>query len=68
VYHGLNLLWGIHPILIRQKCKSFDEMIGLAETNIKEHQTTKPGEKIIVIAGIPPNIPGGTNCLKIHTL
>ena len=68
VYHGLNLLWGIHPILIRQKCKSFDEMISLAETNIKEHQTTLPGEKIIVIAGIPPNIPGGTNCLKIHTI
>ncbi|MCX6281665.1 MAG: pyruvate kinase [Bacteroidetes bacterium] len=68
VYHGLNLLWGIHPILIRHKCKSFDEMILLAETNIRDHQPTNPGEKIIVIAGIPPNIPGGTNCLKIHTL
>ena len=68
VYHGLNLLWGIHPILIRHKCKSFDEMITLAEQNIKDHQTIKSGEKIIVIAGIPPNVPGGTNCLKIHTL
>jgi len=68
VYHSLNLLWGIHPILIRHKCKSFDEMIHLAEKNIKDHQSTQKGEKIIVIAGIPPNIPGGTNCLKIHTL
>ena len=68
IFHGLNLLWGIHPILIRRKCQSFDEMILLAETNIKEHQPTKKGDKIIVIAGIPPNIPGGTNCLKIHTL
>ena len=68
VYHGLNLLWGIHPILIRKKCKTFDEMIVLAEKNIRDHQPVKTGEKIIVIAGIPPNIPGGTNCLKIHTL
>ena len=68
VYHGLNLLWGIHPILIRQKCNSFDEMILLAEANIKEHQPTIKGEKIIVIAGIPSNVAGGTNCLKIHTL
>lgn len=68
VYHGLNLLWGIHPILIGNKCKSFDDMIRIAEINIKNHQATKPGEKIIVIAGIPPNVPGGTNTLKIHTL
>ena len=68
VYHGLNLLWGIHPILIKQLCESFDEMIGFAEVNIRDHQTVKTGEKIIVIAGIPPNIPGGTNCLKIHTM
>jgi len=68
VYHGLNLLWGIHPILIREKCNTFDEMISLAETNIRDHQATSEGEKIVVIAGIPPNIPGETNCLKIHTL
>ena len=68
VYHGLNLLWGIHPILIKQQCESFDEMIGFAEVNIRDHQTVKAGEKVIVIAGIPPNIPGGTNCLKIHTM
>ncbi len=68
IYHGLNLLWGIHPILIRDKCHSFDEMISLAEASVKEHQVTKPGDRIIVIAGIPPNIPGGTNCLKIHTI
>jgi pyruvate kinase len=68
VYHGLNLLWGIHPILIREECKSFDEIIAIAEKNLKDHQTLDKGDKIIVIAGIPPNIPGGTNCLKIHTL
>lgn len=68
VYHGLNLLWGIHPILINHKCESFDEMIELAEVNIHEHQPVKEGEKIIVIAGIPPNLAGGTNCLKIHTM
>jgi pyruvate kinase len=68
VCHGLNLLWGIHPILIREECKTFDEMISIAEKSLKDHQTLSKGDKIIVIAGIPPNIPGGTNCLKIHTV
>jgi len=68
VYHGLNLLWGIHPILIREQCETFDEMVGIAEKSLKVHQAMGKGEKIIVIAGIPPNIPGGTNCLKIHTV
>jgi pyruvate kinase len=68
VYHGLNLLWGIHPVLISSECKGLEEMTQLAADIILSHKAACNGQKIIVIGGLPPNVPGGTNVLKIHTL
>ena len=30
--------------------------------------TLSPGDKVVVISGSPPGIPGGTNDLRVHTI
>ncbi|MBN1197912.1 MAG: pyruvate kinase [Bacteroidales bacterium] len=68
VYHGLNLLWGIIPILISEISSTFEGLVGLAERTLVVRGLAVPGDKIVIVGGIPAGIPGGTNFIKIHTI
>ncbi|HTX88759.1 MAG TPA: pyruvate kinase [Bacteroidales bacterium] len=68
VYHGLNLLWGIRPLLIRKSGKKFEDLVALTETTLLERNLAEKGDKILIVGGIPPGIPGNTNFIKIHTI
>jgi pyruvate kinase len=66
VYHMLNLLWGIRPILTRKHPTAFEEITKFIETELSGMKLAYPGEKILVLGGIPAHIEGGTNFVKIH--
>ena len=68
VYHTLNLIWGIHPVLVSTTPESFEGLIEQAENTLCERQLISAGEKILVIGGIPPGQPRGGNFVKIHTV
>ncbi len=68
VYHALNLLWGIRPILIEDHPDTFEEMASMAEKNLSVRNLAKPGDKILLLGGIPAHEAGGTNFIKVHTL
>jgi len=60
----LSLSWGVHSV-VTEDIASFREMVEKADTIAREHATAKPGDLIIVTAGIPFGRPGTTNTLKI---
>jgi pyruvate kinase len=68
VYHGLNLLWGINPILTSEMSSSFKGLVSLAERTLIERGIASTGNKVVIVGGVPAGIPGGTNFIKIHTL
>ncbi|MGB5636130.1 MAG: pyruvate kinase, partial [Waterburya sp.] len=68
VYHRLNLIWGVKPIFLVQEVKTFEELTEQAETYLLEQDLAKSGDKILIMGGIPTQIAGGTNFLKIHTI
>lgn len=68
VYHALNLLWGIKPILIHEHPNNFEEMLLMTENNLLSRKLICPGDTIVFLGGIPAHKPGGTNFLKIHTI
>jgi pyruvate kinase len=68
VYHGLNLLWGIKPVLVHDKSHSFTELTELAAKTLLASGAVSKGDKIIVLGGVPAGIPGGTNFIKIHSV
>jgi pyruvate kinase len=68
VYHGLNLLWGITPILDPAEHGSYGDLVSHAEATVKRIGAARPGDKILILAGVPAYEPGGTNFLKIHTV
>ncbi|WP_298617883.1 pyruvate kinase [uncultured Thermosynechococcus sp.] len=68
VYHWMNLLWGVKPILLETLPLTFEGMIAVAENQLKEHQIATEGDKIVILGGIPAQTPQGTNFIKIHTI
>lgn len=68
VYHGLNLLWGIIPVLVSEQARTFDALIKLTEQTLLDKKLVSPGDKTVIVGGIPPGEPGGTNFIKIHII
>jgi pyruvate kinase len=68
VYHSLNLLWGINPILVSTTSSTFNDLITLAERTLLERGLASSGHKIVIVGGVPAGIPGGTNFIKIHII
>ena len=68
VYHRLNLIWGVKPILIDRQVESFEELVEQAQTDLLKRQLAVAGDKILIMGGIPTQHPKGTNFIKIHTI
>jgi len=68
VYHGLNLLWGINPVLIQDHPDTFEEMVALCEKTVLDKKIAIPGDTIILLGGIPAHREGGSNFVKLHTI
>jgi pyruvate kinase len=68
VYHGLNLLWGIKPIYIKESAESFEGLVHHTENVVKRNNLALTGDKILILGGVPAGEPGGTNFIKIHTV
>ena len=68
VYHRLNLIWGVRPILLDCQVESFEEMIKQAQNLLMQRGLATPGDTILIMGGIPTQTPRGTNFLKIHRI
>lgn len=68
VYHRLNLVWGVKPILISNNPTNFEELVAEAERVIKQRNLAQSGDEILIMAGIPTGMTKGTNFLKIHQI
>jgi pyruvate kinase len=60
----LTLSWGVTPVLVAPFSDA-DEIFKLARRWTAEHGLTKPGDRLIVTAGVPVGTPGVTNLLKV---
>jgi pyruvate kinase len=68
VYQRLNLVWGVLPVWIDKEVDTFEAVIHQAERCVLDLGVGQPGDRIVVMGGIPMGIAGGTNFLKIHRL
>ncbi len=63
----LTLTWGCHPVVVPD-AKSLDDMMSHAGEIAFREDFAKPGEKILITAGVPIGNPGSTNLLRVATL
>jgi pyruvate kinase len=68
VYHALNLLWGVRPLLIQETSSTVEGLVEIAASTLQDRGLAAAGEKILVVGGVPAGIPHGANFLKVHTM
>ncbi|HEX3927435.1 MAG TPA: pyruvate kinase [Gemmatimonadales bacterium] len=66
-FRQLNLSWGVVPVLMPH-LKHYDPMWAIARTEILSRGMAREGARIVVTCGVPFDIPGTTNLLKVETL
>jgi pyruvate kinase len=67
VARRLALVWGVHPI-VTDDARDERDMADRACRHAYIEGFAGPGERIIVVAGVPFGTPGGTNNLRIATV
>lgn len=60
----LAMVWGVHCV-ITDDAKDLDDMVDRACRIAVESNVARPGDRIIVTAGVPLRTPGATNMLRI---
>ena len=68
VYHALNLFWGLKPLLMGEEPADFDGLVKQAASTLLASGLAKPGDKILVIGGVPTPSPLDANFAKIHSV
>ncbi len=63
----LNLLWGVEQFPIERK-ETFSEMLKSANDFLVKEKKYNKGDKVIVVAGTPPNVEAATNLIRVHNL
>src|SRR5215212_3157983 len=66
-FRQLALVWGVTPALTAHSA-DYDGMLTVARQQILERQLAHSGERVVVTAGVPFDMPGTTNFLKVEAL
>ncbi|MEA2987682.1 MAG: pyruvate kinase [Alphaproteobacteria bacterium] len=60
----LSLVWGVHSI-VAEDARDQDDMVARACRLAFKDGFAKPGQRVIIVAGVPLGTPGATNMLRI---
>lgn len=63
----LSLNWGITSFLVDRVLHT-DEMYKQVDDMLLGQKLAKKGDKVVVVSGSPPGIPGSTNDIRVHVL
>lgn len=61
----MNLYWGVEGVLVERKTHT-DELFVQVDDYLLSTGKAQRGDKVIVVAGSPPGVPGSTNDLRVH--
>jgi pyruvate kinase len=64
-YRQLALVWGVLPLRVNQ-VPGYDQMLAVVRDLILKRQFAKPGDRIVMTAGVPWDVSGSTNLIKVE--
>ncbi|GBC93285.1 Pyruvate kinase [bacterium HR15] len=67
VWRRLALLWGVAPLKIPH-VSSTDEMTVQALLAARQTRLVHRGDRVVLTAGVPVNVPGNTNMIQVLTI
>ena len=67
VCRQLSLVWGVVPRLV-PTARGYDHMVAMALREALDMSLVTKGDRVLVTAGVPFDVPGTTNLLKVETV
>ncbi|MEI6153425.1 MAG: pyruvate kinase [Deltaproteobacteria bacterium] len=67
VVRQMPIYWGVIPYMVRHM-ENTDELVNEVESALVRSGYAKPGDRIVIVASLPPSISGKTNFMKIHEI
>jgi pyruvate kinase len=64
---GLTLVWGVRPVLA-EHAPTYEAMVDSARERLLARDLVQRGDRIVVTAGVPFDVPGMTNLLQVETM
>jgi pyruvate kinase len=65
VYRQLALVWGVIPFLTKE-IPRYQAMLDAARESIVERGFARHGDRVVAMAGVPFDVPGKTNMIKVE--
>ena len=66
-YRQLALVWGVIPELVTH-ADSYEQMVRMALEAVRRRELARTGDRVVVTAGVPFDVPGTTNMIKVETV
>lgn len=63
----LSLVWGVETFLVDHVAHT-DDMVRQVEAELLDHERAELGDRVVIVAGVPPGVPGTTNGLRVHLM
>jgi pyruvate kinase len=63
----LTLTWGVETFLVPE-VQHTDEMVRQVDAALLDIGRCEIGDRIVIVAGSPPGIPGSTNAMRVHRM
>ena len=67
VQHRLTLRWGVIPITVRA-LENVEDFFTLGQEQAVRMASVEPGSLVVLVAGLPIGVAGGTNLLRVMTV
>ncbi len=65
VRRRMSLFWGVESFVV-DRVTHTDQMVAQVDEALKSTGRAENGDKVIIISGSPPGIPGTTNDIRVH--
>ena len=61
-------VWGVRPILYREPEVSYEALTAFGKSCVLQHEAGRPGDSVVVTAGVPFHTSGSTNTMRVEQL
>ena len=63
----LALVWGVEAFLVAQVHHT-DDLVRQVESELLAVGRAAKDERVVIVAGVPPGVPGTTNGMRVHKI
>ena len=66
-FHQLSMVWGVQPVVV-ENLQNVDVLIYCCMEAAKKEGLLGSGDKVVISAGVPLDIPGNTNMIRVESV